>query len=102
MARATAALLAALSAEPTEPLRGTGIGTRIYQGRACVAATVGDALEQLQPGDVLVAPFTGPAYNSILPMLGALVVEIGGAMSHAAIMAREFDKVGSPSQCRSC
>ena len=51
-----------------------------------MAATVGDALERLQPGDVLVAPFTGPAYNSILPMLGALVVEVGGAMSHAAII----------------
>ncbi|PZS01092.1 MAG: hypothetical protein DLM70_12580 [Chloroflexi bacterium] len=41
-------------------------------------------------GDVLVAPFTGPAYNSILPILGALVVENGGSMCHAAIVAREF------------
>jgi len=39
---------------------------------------------------VLVAPFTGPAYNSILPILGALVVENGGSMCHAAIVAREF------------
>ena len=49
-----------------------------------------DAVDQLEPGDVLVAPFTGPSINSLLPVLGALVVEEGGAMCHAAIVAREF------------
>lgn len=34
--------------------------------------------------------FTGPSFNSILPILGALVVEEGGALCHAAIVAREF------------
>ena len=36
------------------------------------------------------APFTGPSYNSILPILGALVTDAGGTMCHAAIVAREF------------
>jgi phosphohistidine swiveling domain-containing protein len=49
-----------------------------------------DALDRLEPGDVLIAPFTGPSYNSILPILGALVVDAGGPMCHAAIVAREF------------
>ena len=39
---------------------------------------------------MLVAPFTGPSMNSLLPVIGALVVEEGGAMCHAAIVAREF------------
>jgi pyruvate,water dikinase len=38
----------------------------------------------------MIAAFTGPSCNSILPMLGALVVEEGGAICHAAICAREF------------
>ena len=69
---------------------GTGIGDRTYRGRACVASDAADALERLEPGDVLVAPFTGPSYNSILPLIGAIVVAEGGPMSHAAIVAREF------------
>ena len=61
-----------------EGLRGTGIGTACYRGTARVVTDADDALDRLQPGDVLVARFTGPAYNSILPILGALVVETGG------------------------
>jgi pyruvate,water dikinase len=48
------------------------------------------AFDQLEPGDVLVAPFTGPSTNSLLPAIGALVVEEGGAVCHAAIVSREF------------
>lgn len=96
MARATAALMTVLEAEglaatpvPGE-LSGTGIGVELYRGVARVATTTDDALDRLEPGDVLIAPFTGPSYNSILPILGALVVDAGGPMSHAAIVAREF------------
>ena len=96
MARATAALMAVMEAEGLTAtpiageLRGTGIGTTVYRGVARVATTADDALDRLEPGDVLIAPFTGPSYNSILPILGALVVDAGGPMSHAAIVAREF------------
>ena len=37
-----------------------------------------------------VAPTTSPAYNVILPMIGAVVTDRGGALSHSAIIAREF------------
>ena len=97
MARATAALMTVLEAEglaadagPGDALSGTGIGSATYRGVARVATSVDDALNRLEPGDVLVAPFTGPSYNSILPILGALVVDAGGPMCHAAIVAREF------------
>jgi phosphohistidine swiveling domain-containing protein len=39
---------------------------------------------------VLVARSTGPSFNSLLPIVGALVVEEGGPMCHAAIVARDF------------
>ena len=39
---------------------------------------------------MLVAPFTGPAYNSLLGLVGALIVEEGGPLCHAAIVAREL------------
>lgn len=72
------------------PLTGSGIGTGRYTGRACVAVDAADALSELEPGDVLVCPFTTPAYNAVLPIASALVVEHGGPMSHAAIVAREL------------
>lgn len=98
MARATAALMVNLGADATPPppdeetsvVTGVGIGTTLYRGRACVVRDLMLAFEQLEPGDVLVAPFTGPSTNSLLPVIGALVVEEGGAACHAAIVAREF------------
>ena len=39
---------------------------------------------------MLVAPFTGPSVNSLLPVIGALVVEEGGALCHSTTVAREF------------
>ena len=41
-------------------------------------------------GDIVVTACTGPTWNSLLPIIGALVVEEGGPVCHAAIVAREF------------
>jgi len=71
-------------------LDGDGIGDAVYRGRACVAADPGEALDRLQPGDVLVACGTTPAYNMALSIAGAVVVEEGGLLSHAAVIAREL------------
>ena len=94
MARATAAMLISLVADATpaesQVLHGVGIGSQTYHGRAHIVVGVADAFDKLEPGDVLVAAFIGPSINSALPMLGALVVEEGGTLCHAAIVAREF------------
>ncbi len=99
LARVTAAIMANLRADvtPAPPadddsstVNGIGIGDATYSGRACVVRDLMLAFDQLQPGDVLVAPFTGPSVNSLLPVIGALVVEEGGALCHSAIVAREF------------
>jgi pyruvate,water dikinase len=60
-----------------------------YEGWARVVRQPGD-FRKLRKGDVLVAPTTSPAYNVILPMIGAVVTDRGGALSHCAIVAREF------------
>ena len=70
--------------------RGTGIGAAPVEGTVRVVTGAADALGRIEAGDILVAAFTGPAYNALLPLLGGLVVEEGGPLCHAAIVAREF------------
>lgn len=99
-ARALLAVVAAMEGDPpsdepgadagTEALTGTGIGDAAYQGRARIALDAATAMATLEVGDVVVTRITGPAWNSLLPSVGALVVEAGGPLSHAAIVAREF------------
>lgn len=80
-------------------LEGHGVGEASYRGRARVVRSAADALESLETGDVLVAPYTSPAYNTVLPMCGAIACQEGGGLSHAAILARELGipaVVGAP------
>lgn len=44
----------------------------------------------LQPGDVLVCPFTDPAWTPLFALAVAVVADTGGPLSHAAIVAREY------------
>lgn len=71
-------------------LQGSGIGTAPYRGTARVAASPEEALDRLEPGDVLVVACTTPAYNLVLSLAGAVVTAAGGPMSHAAVIAREL------------
>lgn len=92
MARAQLALRGTFTAPSgaRAALHGDGVGERRYQGRACVATDPADALARLEPGDVLVAFGTTPAFNMALSIAGAVVVEEGGLLSHAAVIAREL------------
>ena len=45
---------------------------------------------RVQPGDVVVAPFTNPAWTPLFARASAVIVDAGSAMSHAAIVAREY------------
>lgn len=76
--------------ENTSGLRGIGIGAGVYRGRVCRADSPEEAIALLEDGEVLVVPCTTPAYNMILPVAGAIVTAEGGALSHAAILAREL------------
>lgn len=89
--RAILATRDAMLTGPTDrPLEGTGIGEATYQGCARVARQAEDAIMRMEPGDVLVTPTTTPAFNAVLAIAGGLVVEEGGLVSHAAVMAREL------------
>ncbi|CAB4884665.1 unannotated protein [freshwater metagenome] len=71
-------------------LRGTGVGSGSYRGVARSAASPEEALEHMEPGDVLVVAFTTPAYNVVLSIAGGIVTSEGGPLSHAAVLAREL------------
>jgi pyruvate,water dikinase len=45
---------------------------------------------KLEPGEVLVAPGKDPAWTPLFLSAGALVMEIGGTMSHGSVVAREY------------
>ena len=61
----------------------------VYEGPARIVAGPQD-FNRLQQGDVLVTRTTGPSFNVVLPLLGAIVTDRGGQLSHAAIVAREY------------
>jgi pyruvate,water dikinase len=90
MANLAADTTPAAADDGSSNVRGIGLGNTSYRGRACVVRDPMLAFHQIQPGDVLIAPVTGPSANSLLPVIGALVVEEGGPLCHAAIVAREF------------
>lgn len=85
-------VLALIESESSESgaLTGVGIGDETYTGRARVVSQADEALTRLEPGDVLVAAYTVPTYNSVLAIAGAVVVDSGGLLCHAAVIAREF------------
>jgi pyruvate,water dikinase len=75
---------------PKGSLQGAGVGTEPYRGRARVAHSPEEALDAMEPGDVLVVRFTTPAYNTVLTLAGAVITTEGALLSHAAVMAREL------------
>jgi phosphohistidine swiveling domain-containing protein len=75
--------------ETPDTLRGVAASQGQHEGRTCLVMGPED-FDKLQPGDVLIAPFTTPVYNVVLPMLGGIVTDHGGLLSHAAIVAREY------------
>jgi pyruvate,water dikinase len=71
-----------------EVLQGVGASPGVVEGRARVISTPGDAL--IEPGEILVAHTTDPSWASILFLSSGLVCDIGGLLSHAAVVAREL------------
>jgi phosphoenolpyruvate synthase/pyruvate phosphate dikinase len=68
-----------------------GIGAS--SGRVTATARVLDGpadFARLQPGEVLVASITTPAWTSLFARAGAVVTDIGGPLSHSSIVAREY------------
>ena len=69
-------------------LRGTPASGGVVTQKARVILDPGEA--GLEPGEILVAPSTDPGWTPLFLTAGGLVMEMGGPMSHGAIVAREY------------
>ena len=70
-------------------LHGLSVNAGTYEGTARLVDSSAD-FGRIQQGDVLVTRSTSPYFNVVLPLLGAIVTDRGGQLSHAAIVAREY------------
>jgi pyruvate,orthophosphate dikinase len=75
----------------TTRLTGIGVSPGIVEGPVRVILDAGDAA-QLEPGEILVCPYTDPSWGSLIFLAHGLIVDIGGPLSHGAIIAREVNK----------
>ncbi len=73
-------------------LKGVAASPGLARGRARVLLSLGEA-SRLEPGDVLITSTTDPCWTPLFSIAGAVVVEVGGLLSHGAVVARE---VGIP------
>ncbi len=73
---------------------GNGIrGIPVSPGRVTAPASVIHSIEEfdrMKAGNVLVAPMTSPGWTPLLAMAAGVVTDIGGVLSHASIVAREY------------
>ncbi len=75
--------------EDATGLKGMAASPGVVEGFARVI-TGPDQLDQLQQGEILVAPVTSPSWGPVFGKITATVTDIGGMMSHAAIVCREY------------
>ena len=69
-------------------MRGVGVCGGRVRGRVRIVRP--ETLDDLQPGEILVAEATDVGYTAAFCYAAAVVTELGGPMSHAAVVAREF------------
>jgi pyruvate,water dikinase len=72
-----------------DTLRGLAASPGVYEGPVRLIAGPAE-FGRIQQGDVLLTPSTTEAFNILLPLLGAIVTDSGGLLSHSAIVAREY------------
>ncbi len=75
--------------EVTNEIKGFAASSGVVEGTARVVKSVQE-INRLQKGDILVCQVTNPTWAPVFQKIGAAVSDIGGSMSHAAIVAREY------------
>ncbi|MFD0004934.1 rifamycin-inactivating phosphotransferase [Streptomyces sp. NPDC127178] len=73
---------------PAGALVGVPVSAGTVEGRARVVLDMADA--DLEAGDILVTPFTDPSWSPLFVGIAGLVTEVGGLMTHGAVIAREY------------
>src|SRR5262249_60358298 len=76
-------------ADGTGGLGGSAASPGIAEGPARVILSA-DGIGELQEGEILVAPLTAPSWAPVFGKIAATVTDVGGIMSHAAIVCREY------------
>jgi len=71
-------------------LAGLGVSAGVHEGRARVVLDPARLEEDFAPGEVLVAPATDPSWAPLFLLAGAVVIDTGSNISHAALVAREM------------
>jgi len=73
---------------PTAALVGLPVSAGTVDGRARVILDMAEA--DLEPGDILVTAYTDPSWTPLFVAIKGLVTEVGGLMTHGAVIAREY------------
>jgi len=73
---------------PQGALAGIPVSSGIIEGRARVILRMEDA--GMEEGDILVTAFTDPSWTPVFVSIKGLVTEVGGMMTHGAVIAREY------------
>ncbi len=73
---------------PAGAIAGLAVSSGIVEGRARVLSRMEDA--DLEDGDILVTSFTDPGWTPLFVSIKGLVTEVGGLMTHGAVIAREY------------
>ncbi|MGG4220208.1 phosphoenolpyruvate synthase [Paenibacillus jamilae] len=73
---------------PTEAIVGLAVSSGVVEGRARVILNIEGA--ELEDGDILVTAFTDPSWTPLFLSIKGLVTEVGGLMTHGAVIAREY------------
>ena len=71
-----------------DELSGSPVSPGLVEGKARVVLNPQNA--NLAPGEILICPGTDPAWTLLFLVAGGLVMEVGGMMTHGAIVAREY------------
>jgi pyruvate,water dikinase len=75
--------------EGSGELHGFAASPGVAEGPARVITTV-EQLGEVRSGEILVCPITAPSWAPVFARIGGAVSDIGGIMSHAAIVSREY------------
>ncbi|MCM3290963.1 phosphoenolpyruvate synthase [Paenibacillus sp. MER 180] len=73
---------------PSNAIVGLPVSSGVIEGRARVILNMEDA--DLEDGDILVTAFTDPSWTPLFLSIKGLVTEVGGLMTHGAVIAREY------------
>ena len=78
-----------IGGENLTQVKGLAASNGYYKGRLRHVKSISD-FTHVEPGDVVVVPFSDISWSPLFVKSGAIISESGGVLSHAAVIAREF------------